>query len=100
MSTEKNQNQEIKVETNIINFPNQKENADLSKQRKEHGLIIQSIASKMDKLNFDQYTLTYVEVLFLSNHGETIEFPKHISARLVSVLATQINKNSFLEDLL
>ena len=100
MSTEKNQNQEIKVETNIINFPNQKENADLSKQREEHGLIIQSIASKMDKPNFDQYTLTYVEVLFLSNHGETIEFPKHISSRIISVLATQINKHSCMEDLI
>ena len=38
--------------------------------------------------------------LLLTNHGETIEFPKHIAARLISVLATQLNRNSFMEDLL
>jgi hypothetical protein len=100
MSTEKNQNQEIKIETNVLKFPNQKENEQLKKQREEHAVVIQTIAQKMDQPNFDQLPLTYVEVLFLSNHGETIEFPKHISARLVSVLATQLNKNSFMEDLL
>ena len=100
MSTEKNQNQEIKIETNILRFPNKKENEQLKKQREEHALVIQSIAQKMDKQNFDQQPLSYIELLFLSNHGETIEFPKHIAARLVSVLATQLNKNSFMEDLL
>jgi len=100
MSTDKNHSQEIKIETNVLKFPNQKENEQLKKQRDEHALVIQSIAQKMDKPNFDQQPLTYVEVLFLSNHGETIEFPKHISARLVSVLATQLNRNSFMEDLL
>ena len=100
MSTEKNQNHNIRIETNVLKFPNQKENEQLKKQRDEHALVIQSIAQKMDKPNFDQYTLTYVEVLFLSNHGETIEFPKHISSRIISVLATQINKHSCMEDLI
>ena len=84
----------------VLKFPNQKENEQLKKQRDEHALVIQSIAQKMDKQNFDQQPLSYIELLFLSNHGETIEFPKHIAARLVSVLATQLNKNSFMEDLL
>ena len=100
MSTEKNHNQNIKIETNVLKFPNQKENEQLKKQRDDHAVVIQSIAKKMDQPNFDQQPLTYVEVLFLSNHGETIEFPQYISARLVSVLATQLNRNSFMEDLL
>ena len=34
MSTEKNHNQEIKVETNILKFPNCKENQQLSEHKK------------------------------------------------------------------
>ena len=40
------------------------------------------------------------ELLLLTNQGETIEFPPLIAARLISVLATQLNRNSFMEDLL
>ena len=49
---------------------------------------------------FDQLPLIQEEILLLSNHGETIEFPQKIAARLISVLATQLNRNSFMEDLL
>ena len=35
-------------------------------------------------------SLLQEELSLLSNHGETIEFPKHIAARLISVLATQL----------
>ena len=54
----------------------------------------------MNNEKFDQMPLSYIEVLLLSNHGETIEFPKHIAARLISVLATSLNRNSLMEDLL
>ena len=100
MSTEKDHQQEIKIATNILKFPNQKENEQLKKQRDDHAVCIQSIAQKMSAKNFDQLPLTYVEVLLLSNHGETIEFPPNIAARLISVLATSLNRNSFMEDLL
>ena len=100
MSTEKNQNQEIKIETNILKFPNQKENLQLEKQKLDNEKLIQTIAMKMDHHNFDQLPLLQDEVLLLSNHGETIEFPQNIAARLISVLATQLNRNSFMEDLL
>jgi len=100
MSTEKNQNQEIKLETNIIKFPNQKENIQMKEQQLHMDQLIQTIYQKMDHQKFDQLPLIQEEVLLLSNHGETIEFPKHIAARLISVLATTLNRNSFMEDLL
>ena len=100
MSTEKDQSQEIKVETNIIQFPNAKENQQLADQKKFNEQLIQSIATKMADNRFDQLPLIQEEILLLSNHGETIEFPPNIAARLISVLATSLNRNSFMEDLL
>ena len=100
MSTDKNHNQEIKVETNILKFPNCKENQQLANQKKFNEQLIQSIATKMADNRFDQLPLIQEEILLLSNHGETIEFPPQIAARLISVLATSINRNSYLEDLL
>ena len=100
MSTDKNHSQEIKVETNIIQFPNCKENQQLEQHRKLNEQLINSIATKMSNDRYDQLPLIQEEILLLTNHGETIEFPKHIAARLISVLATQLNRNSFMEDLL
>ena len=97
MSTEKNQSQEVKVETNILKFPNQKENLQLLQQQIEHNELIKTICQKMDHQKFDQLPLLQEELLLLSNHGETIEFPKHIAARIISVLATIINRNSLEE---
>ena len=100
MSTEKDQSQEIKIHTKIIKFPNVKENQQLENQKKYHAQFINSIATKMSDDRFDQLPLIQEEILLLSNHGETIEFPPQIAARLISVLATQLNRNSFMEDLL
>ena len=100
MSTDKNHSQEIKVKTNIIKFPNCKENQQLANQKKFNEQLIQSIATKMADDRFDQLPLIQEEILLLSNHGETIEFPPQIAARLISVLATQLNRNSLMEDLL
>ena len=100
MSTDKDQSQEIKVETNIIKFPNVKENQQLADQKKYHAQFINSIATKMSNDRYDQLPLIQEEILLLSNHGETIEFPPQIAARLISVLATSLNRNSFMEDLL
>lgn len=100
MSTDKDQSQEIKIHTKIIKFPNVKENQQLADQKKYHAQFINSIATKMSDDRFDQLPLIQEEILLLSNHGETIEFPPQIAARLISVLATQLNRNSFMEDLL
>ena len=97
MSTEKNQSQEIKVETNIINFPNCKENHQLEEHRKLNDELINSIATKMAHNKYDQLPLIQEEILLLTNHGETIEFPPLIAARLISVLATQLKHNSLEE---
>ena len=97
MSTEKNQSQEIKVETNIINFPNCKENHQLEEHRKLNDQLINSIATKMAHEKYDQLPLIKEEILLLTNHGETIEFPPLIAARLISVLATQLKHNSLEE---
>ena len=99
MSTDKNHNQEIKVETNILKFPNCKENQQLADHKKLNEQLINSIATKMAHDRYDQLPLIHEELLLLTNHGETIEFPPKIAARLISVLATQLNRNS-LEDLL
>jgi len=100
MSTEKDQSQEIKIHTKIIKFPNVKENQQLADQKKYHAQFINSIATKMSNDRYDQLPLIQEEILLLSNHGETIEFPPQIAARLISVLATSLNRNSFMEDLL
>lgn len=97
MSTEKNQSQEIKVETNIIKFPNCKENHHLEEHRKLNDQLINSIATKMAHNKYDQLPLIQEEILLLTNHGETIEFPPLIAARLISVLATQLKHNSLEE---
>ena len=100
MSIEKDQSRQININTNIIKFPNQKENLLLEKQRMDNEKLIQTIAMKMEHNSFDQLPLIAEEVLLLSNHGETIEFPTHIAARLILVLATSLNRNSLIEDLL
>ena len=100
MTTEKDQLQEIKVHTKIIKFPNVKENKQLEDQKKAHAILINTIATKMSNDRYDQLPLIQEEILLLSNHGETIEFPPQIAARLISVLATSLNRNSFMEDLL
>jgi len=101
MSTDKDQeSQEIKVHTKIYKFPNVKENQQLENQKKHHAQLINAIATKMSDNRYDQLPLLDQEVLLLSNHGETIEFPPQIAARLISVLATQLNRNSLMEDLL
>ena len=97
MSTEKNQSQEIKVETNILKFPNCKENQLLSEHKKLNDQLINSIATKMSNDRYDQLPLIQEEILLLTNHGETIEFPPLIAARLISVLATQLKHNSLEE---
>ena len=97
MSTEKNHNQEIKVETNILKFPNCKENHQLEEHRKLNDQLINSIATKMAHEKYDQLPLIQEEIILLTNHGETIEFPPLIAARLISVLATQLNRNSLEE---
>jgi len=97
MSTEKNQSQEIRVETNIIKFPNCKENHQLEEHRKLNDQLINSIATKMAHNKYDQLPLIQEEILLLTNHGETIEFPPLIAARLISVLATQLKHNSLEE---
>jgi len=97
MSTEKNHSRQININTNILKFPNQKENLQLEKQRMDNEKLIETIAMKMDHQKFDQLPLLQEELLLLSNHGETIEFPPLIAARLISVLATQLKHNSLEE---
>jgi hypothetical protein len=97
MSIEKNHSRQININTNILKFPNQKENLQLEKQRMDNEKLIETIAMKMDHQKFDQLPLLQEELLLLSNHGETIEFPPLIAARLISVLATQLKHNSLEE---
>ena len=97
MSIEKDQSRQININTNILKFPNQKENLQLEKQRMDNEKLIETIAMKMDHQKFDQLPLLQEELLLLSNHGETIEFPPLIAARLISVLATQLKHNSLEE---
>jgi len=100
MSIDKDQSRRININTNIIEFPNVKQNEKLKQQKFENEKLVQSIAIKMDNDRFDQLPLIREEILLLSNSGETIEFPPHIAARLISVLASTYLRNSIMEDLL
>ena len=93
MSTEK------RYINNIVKFKGSN-NPKLDEQQKEILKHTSSIAAKMSDPKWHSYPITHVELAILSNHGETIEFPPQIAARLISVLATKINQNSFMEDLL
>ena len=55
---------------------------------------------KMNKPDFNVHPITHKELLLLSNHGEAIEHPPQTASRLISVLATSLIRNSFMEDLL
>ena len=93
MSTEKrNQN-------NILKFPGTK-NPQLEDQQKEIIKLTSSIAAKMSDNNWESFPITHKELSILSNHGETIEFAPLTSARINSVLATSLIRNSLMEDLL
>ena len=96
MSTEKDQN--VRIETNILNFP-KADNPELKEQRLVHAKLVQSICQKMDHDHYDTHYITTSELNLLANHGETIEFPPKIAARLISVLSTQITRNKIMEDL-
>ena len=73
MSTE-NHSQEIKVGTNILNFQF-KENHSCNSRK--NLMTINTINSNKDGDDrFDQLPLIQEEILLLSNHGETIEFPQ------------------------
>ena len=96
MSIEKDRN--VRIETNILNFP-KADNPELKEQRLLHAKLVQSICQKMDHDHFDTHYITTAELNLLANHGETIEFPPKIAARLISVLSTQITRNKIMEDL-
>ena len=66
MSTDKNHNQEIKVETNILKFPNCKENQQLADHKKLNEQLINSIATKMAHDKYDQLPLIHEELLLLT----------------------------------
>ena len=55
---------------------------------------------KMNKDDFNVHPLTHKELLVLSNHGEAIELTPITASRLISVLATSLIRNQFMEDLL
>jgi len=54
----------------------------------------------MSKDDWNVHPITHTELSLLSNHGETIEFAPLTAARLNSVLATSLIRNSFMEDFL
>ena len=93
MSTEK------RYINNIVKFPGSN-NPELDEQQKEILKHTSSIAAKMSDPKWHSYPITHKELAILSNHGETIEFAPITAARLNSVLATSLIRNSFMEDFL
>ena len=93
MSTEK------RYINNIVKFKGSN-NPKLDEQQKEILKHTSSIAAKMSDPKWHNYPITHIELSILSNHGETIEFAPITAARLNSVLATTLIRNSFMEDLL
>ena len=93
MSTEK------RYINNIVKFKGCK-NPKLEEQHSEILKHTASIAAKMSDPKWHLIPITPIELSILSNHGETIEFAPITAARLNSVLATTLIKNSFMEDFL
>ena len=93
MSTEK------RYINNIVKFKGCN-NPKLDEQQKEILKHTSSIAAKMSDPKWHNYPITHIELSILSNHGETIEFAPITAARLNSVLATTLIRNSFMEDFL
>ena len=91
MTTEK------KNYNNILKFPGTK-NPQLEDQQKEIIKLTSSIAAKMSDNNWESFPITHKELSILSNHGETIEFAPLTAARLNSILATSLIRNTFMED--
>ena len=98
MSTE-DQIKSPNLKSNILKFPGSK-NVQVEEQQKEFARLLFSIQMKMNKPDFNVHPITHKELLLLSNHGEAIEHPPQTASRLISVLATSIIRNSFMEDLL
>ena len=90
---------ENQIHQNIIKFPGS-DNKAVDEQTKEFARLIASISMKMSKSDWDQHPITHKELSLLSNHGEAIELSPLIAARLNSVLATSLIRNSLLEDLI
>ena len=84
---------------NIIKFPGS-DNKAVDEQTKEFAKLLVSIAAKMNKPNWELQTISPKELLLLSNHGEAIEHPPISGSRLISVLASSLIRNSFMEDLI
>ena len=98
MSTE-DQVKSPNLKSNILKFPGSK-NPKVDEQQKEFARLLFSIQMKMNKPDFNVHPITHKELSLLSNHGEAIEHPPQTASRLISVLATSIIRNSFMEDLL
>ena len=98
MSTE-DQEKLSNLKNNILKFPGAK-NKEVEDQQKEFARLTFSIQMKMNKDDWTVHPITHKELLLLSNHGEAIEHPPITASRLISVLATSLIRNSFMEDLL
>ena len=98
MSTE-DQIKSPNLKSNILKFPGSK-NPKVDEQQKEFARLLFSIQMKMNKPDFNVHPITHKELSLLSNHGEAIEHPPQTASRLISVVATSIIRNSFMEDLL
>ena len=98
MSTEE-QTKSPNLKSNILIFRGSK-NVQVEEQQKEFARLLFSIQMKMNKPDFNVHPITHKELLLLSNHGEAIEHPPQTASRLISVLATSLIRNSFMEDLL
>ena len=86
-------------QNNILKFPGTK-NPKVEEQQKEFARVLGSLTIKMNKDDWNIHPITHTELSLLSNHGETIKFPPLTAARLNSVLATSLIRNSLMEDLL
>ena len=98
MSTEE-QKPTSNLKNNILKFPGTKNKA-VEEQQKEFARLLMSIQIKMNKPDFNVHPITHKELLLLSNHGEAIELTPIAASRLISVLATSLIRNSFMEDFL
>ena len=89
----------MRQSNNVIHFPGA-QNVQVIEQEKAVKDVMCSIIVKMEMDNWHLAEIYDHELSILVNYGDVICFPPVASARLISILATNIKSRSLLEDLI
>lgn len=85
--------------TNVIPFPNAKQNQQFKEQQQEINGLYNRLETAFDLPCWDKVPcLLPCDIDILANFGETIKFSPHIAARVITTLAKQIKQSNLIEE--